>query len=51
MLRTFPAFKPKKLRASEGFIEFWCSYKKIFITIFKNKQTKLYGVIWSEKYF
>ena len=28
MLRTFLGFKLKKLRTSEGFIEFWCSYKK-----------------------
>jgi len=28
MLITFYAFKPKKLRTSEGFNVFCCSYKK-----------------------
>ena len=28
MLRTFLGLKLKKLRTSEGFLQFWCSYKK-----------------------
>ena len=29
-LRTFLGLEPKKLRTSEGFKSFWCSYKKTY---------------------
>ena len=33
MLRTFLDLKLKKLRTSEAFLQFWCSYKKNVYTI------------------
>ena len=30
MLRTFLGLKLKKIRTSEGFLQFWCSYKKTY---------------------
>jgi len=36
MLRTFLGLKLKKLRTSEGFLQFWCSYKKKNLYFEKN---------------
>ena len=39
ILRTFLDLKLKKLRTSEGFLQFWCSYKK-------NKRVYYIKVTW-----